>query len=351
MKCCNPSPGKVMSKSTRPRPPRWRQSPFLRVPKELVVEIMVRVPAMCLIHLKRVCRSWRNLISSPEFVRYQVERSIAHERNYYIVGSCNGLLCLLVMGDRSAVMLWNPCTSFTSEWLQTEAFVLRFAFGYDHVNDKYKFFAASEIVSKIFTFGVNNHWKTIENSALLFNGFRSTMTEMRGEFVKGTFNWLVCGPNGDPVIVYLDLGTETYGQLSLPERDPDDDFSIIPVIDVLRNCLSVCFDHKKTHCAVWFLSKNQYWSQLAMIPHQTLTFAYAIKFKCLDTVYISDDDVLLVRDRGNRKLYLFYLKDGRILLPMIDSSSDGLEPPLYVRTGDRTSIVYYPSLLSPSLMV
>ncbi|MED6170351.1 hypothetical protein PIB30_030067 [Stylosanthes scabra] len=208
-------------------------------------------------------------------------------------------------------MLWNPCTGFTSEWLQMEAFVITCAFGYDHVNDRYKFFAAAsirksrEFVSKIFTFGVNNHWKAIENSPLFFNCFA---IELRGEFVKGTFNWVVRIPDGNSVIVYLDLGTETYGQLCLPERDPDDDFSVIPVIGVLRNCLSVCFDHKKTHCAVWLLNKNQRWSQLAMIPHQTLTFAYVIKFKCLSILYISEDDVLLVRDRGNHKLYLIYLK-------------------------------------------
>ncbi|MED6223900.1 hypothetical protein PIB30_078613 [Stylosanthes scabra] len=273
MNCCNPSPGKVMSKSTRPRPPRWRQSPFLRVPEELIVEILVRVPATCLIHLKRVCRSWKNLISNPKFVRYQVERSIAHvvptshARIAYTGWLYGGNRIRFFYGLQICCYVVEPLHGLHIGMAANGGIRPEVCLWVCHVND-------------------------------------STMNELRGEFVKGTFNWVVCGPDGDSVILYLDLGTKTYGQLCLPERDPDDDFSIIPVIGVLRNCHSVCFDHKKTHCTVWLLSKNQCWSQLAMIPHQTLTFAYVIKFKCLSTLYISDDDVLLVGESKGVRTYM-----------------------------------------------
>ncbi|MED6143659.1 hypothetical protein PIB30_007961 [Stylosanthes scabra] len=390
-----------MSKTARLPPPQpcWRQSRFL-VPEDLIVEILVRIPATCLIYLKRVCRSWRTLISSPEFARYQLERSIAHsdaqiaysgdyflqikigffplqcvldnpsssakvvcveaERHYNIVGSCNGLLCLLVRAPRStSVMLWNPCTGFTSESLQTGALIMTCGFGYDHVNHKYKFFAAMtmrtpnsqrEVVSKIFTFGMN-HWKTIETSPVLFNPLDLFIViDLRAEFVNGTLNWLIPLPNGEAVIVYLDLGMETYGELRLPERDSDDNFRIKPVIGVLRNCLSVCFDHKKTHWAVWLLNENQCWTKLALIPHYPLIVDHVFQRQCLRTLYISDDDVLLVGGQDD-KLYLFYLKDGRIALPMIDSSSDDHIRLLSQGIYGRTLVVYYPSLLSPSRMV
>ncbi|MED6170158.1 hypothetical protein PIB30_028244 [Stylosanthes scabra] len=381
-----------MSKSTRPRPPRWRRSPFLGVPEEVVVEILVRLPATCLIHLKRVCRSWKILISSPEFATYQLERSIAYsdaqiaysgqsrrlrrigffplhsvldnpsssskvvcveaECHYDIVGSCNGLLCLLVRDFRScSVMLWNPCTGFTSEWLQTGGFIITCGFGYDHVNHKYKFFAAMkmpkshEIVSKIFTFGVNHYWKSIKNSSLLFNPLHSIiMIDLKGKFAKGTFNWLVPFLNEEDVIVYFDLGRETYGELHLPKRDPDDNFRIIPVIGVLRNCLSVCFDHKKTHWVLWLLNENQCWTKLAMIPHHPV-----FRFSRLRTLYISNDDVLLVIGCDD-KLYLIYLNDGRIILPMIDSSSDDEVMPMSEGIGARTLAVYYPSLVGDAVM-
>ncbi|MED6110244.1 hypothetical protein PIB30_041118 [Stylosanthes scabra] len=187
-------------------------------------------------------------------------------------------------------MLWNPCTDFTSEWLQTRGFIITYGFGYDDVNDKYKFFAAvkmpksHEIVSKIFTFG---------------------------KFAKGTFNWLVPLLNEEDVIVYFDLGRETYGELRLSERDPDDNFRIIPVIDVLRICLSICFDHKKTHWALWLLNEKQ----------------------CYDD-----------------RLYLIYLNDGRIVLPMIDSSSDDDVTHMSKGIGARTLAVYYPSLVGDGVM-
>ncbi|MED6171971.1 hypothetical protein PIB30_045778 [Stylosanthes scabra] len=134
------------------------------------------------------------------------------------------------------------------------------------------------------------------------------------------------------------------------ERDPDDNFRIMPVIGVLRNCLSVCFDHKKTHWAVWLLNENQCWSKLALIPHYPLIVDHVFQRKCLRTLYISDGDVLLVGGQDD-KLYLFYINDGRIVLPMIDSSSDDDKIPMSQRIAGRTLVVYYPSLLSPSTMV
>ncbi|XP_072088178.1 probable F-box protein At5g47300 [Arachis hypogaea] len=120
-----------------------------RLPGDLVLEILWCVPATGLVRLKSVCRSWRTLISSPEFAREHLERSTAallasdariayagqfsHLRrigflplhslfhnpsspaakvvsSYDIVGSCHGLLCLFDTVSKSRVMLWNPCT-------------------------------------------------------------------------------------------------------------------------------------------------------------------------------------------------------------------------------------------------
>ncbi|MED6213509.1 hypothetical protein PIB30_094112 [Stylosanthes scabra] len=165
-------------------------------------------------------------------------------------------------------MLWNPCTGYTSEWLHTTASITTSGFGYDHVNHKYKFFALLQLksgafISKIFTFGTN-HWKIIENCP----SHLVKRVSLRGVLVSGTLYWLVRVPH--VVIVYLDLGSETYGELSLAHRDPDDDFRIIAAIGVLRNCLSLCLDHKKTHWALWLLN-NQSWTKLAMIPQNSLS--------------------------------------------------------------------------------
>ncbi|XLR59113.1 hypothetical protein S83_009785 [Arachis hypogaea] len=296
-----------------------------RLPGDLVLEILWCVPATGLVRLKSVCRSWRTLISSPEFAREHLERSTAallasdariayagqfsHLRrigflplhslfhnpsspaakvvsSYDIVGSCHGLLCLFDTVSKSRVMLWNPYRSLIH-----------------------------------------------------------SVTELKGVFVSGTFNWLVSLPWAS-VIFYLDLRRETYRELSLPERDPDDNITIIPVIGVLRNCLSLCFDHKKTHWAVW-LRNNQSWTQFAMIPHHPeITNRFGVA--SLRILYVSDDDVLVLEKGQNPGLFLYYLKDGRVAFPMIHSfSDDSVGMPMSEQIGPRTLLVYYPSLLSP----
>ena len=141
-----------------------------------------------LLQFKSVCKSWKTLISSPQFAKDHLQRSMAvptmtHPRLAYsildlsncriefspiqplfqnpsaptkvvsfemdvvldIVGSCNGLLCSHDLLSRS-VRLWNPCTGLASEWLKLEqkGHVTYHGFGYDHVHDNYKLLGAVE---------------------------------------------------------------------------------------------------------------------------------------------------------------------------------------------------------------
>ena len=138
-----------------------------------------------LLEFRSVCKSWKNLISSSQFAKDHLQRSIAdptmtHPRLAYsnrgvkdckigfcpiqpllenpsapvkvvcfpmgepldMLGSCNGLLCLHTLLHNNSVRLWNPCTGFASEWLKIEPTrkrpVTYCGFGYDHVHDKYK---------------------------------------------------------------------------------------------------------------------------------------------------------------------------------------------------------------------
>jgi hypothetical protein len=120
--------------------------PFL--PDELVFEILSRLPVKSLLQFKRVCKSWKTLISDPQFALTQfqnliVDPTITHQRFFYtpnneckiasipvkplfenlseppnaiefsmkhkylILGSCNGLLCLFSI-NKGYVRLLNP---------------------------------------------------------------------------------------------------------------------------------------------------------------------------------------------------------------------------------------------------
>ncbi|GAB2240311.1 hypothetical protein Droror1_Dr00020829 [Drosera rotundifolia] len=142
-------------------------------PEELIIQILVRLPAMSLVRFRSVSRSWRSMISSPAFMSSHIDqqtkdnntrilciwdsknhrvymwnrdqsfeqclpiecpivRPIVREthvqsfwlsfiedrsskyyyyENLYIAGSCNGLICLY---DKQSIKLWNPSIRQTS---------------------------------------------------------------------------------------------------------------------------------------------------------------------------------------------------------------------------------------------
>ena len=271
--------------------------------------------------------------------------------NYHILGSCNGLLGVIdpqYDTRESRVILWNPSTGLTSEWLEMGGSLAYYGFGYDHVHDVYKLFAvvtakSGETAAKICTLGANS-WRTIQDAPFRF-GHRA------GFFVSGTLNWMVWLTLQDAVIVSLDLGKEIYRQLSLPDRDIHGDLiNYRPVLGVLRNWLAYCCDHKKTHWVVWLMKEHgvhQSWTKLAMIPHHPEICNWS-SYLSLRPLSISENDVLLAR-APSAKLVLYNLNDGRLDFPMIDSSSDGmLNYPMSERLAARNLHIYHESLVSPS---
>ncbi|CAJ2635457.1 unnamed protein product [Trifolium pratense] len=179
--------------------------PFL--PSELVVDILLRLPARSLIQFRRVCKLWKTLISDPNFAKKHflmsaADPSLTHQRlafcdcsyplnsllenpstrvipdrfngfendRCFLVGSCNGFLCIYDPYQNNMIM-YNPSIglkSKSSPKLKPSAHwgMPYNGFGYDHVNDKYKVLAVvehdvrdinnedfGESLTKIYTFG------------------------------------------------------------------------------------------------------------------------------------------------------------------------------------------------------
>nr|XP_025683205.2 F-box/kelch-repeat protein At3g23880-like [Arachis hypogaea] len=371
---------------------------------ELIAEILLRIPARSLVRLRNsVCSSWRTLISSSQFAKDHLRRSMAvdpalthpriayyssrysyptigvfsiqsvfenrpHEptrvvayegrRHRLIIGSCNGLLCL---HDNERAMLWNPCTGFTSQPLEIGRIFYVCGFGYDHVNDKYKLFLIEEkksggSVTRIFTFGPKSTWRTIQDFPYRLHdpNNKAILLAPVGLFVSGTgtLNWLLCSSRTSFVAVLsLDLVKETYSQISLPSRDSDDALRVFPQLATLRGCLAVCYETKKTHWTLWIMKEYgvpQSWTKLAIIPHHPLLVNPRSSY-ALEPMYMLKNDVLLVLSpRG--KFVLCNLNDGTIDFPNIDSSVDGIPqlPPLSHGAGGWIFHIYHESLVSPS---
>ncbi|TKY51463.1 F-box/kelch-repeat protein [Spatholobus suberectus] len=342
------------------------ESPLL--PEELVLEILLRVPVRSLLRFKCICRSWKILISDSQFVKYHLRTSTAHPNmahqhlvspifgnskmvsdsvqslfrnppstpaeghcfkmndNYCILGSCNGLLCLCHFHQRY-VTLWNPSIRLTSKRLSTGlvrpgASIIHNGFGYDHVNDTYKLVVAvedhHETVTKVYSFGANS-WKMIQN-------FPCRPTRGLGKFVSGTLNWIAKRGVADDdrwVILSLDLGTETYGEVLLPDGDGDN--ICIPVLAVLvLSCVSF-FDSKKAHWVVWLMKEyglQDSWTKLMTIPlfiegdptwNNLITFPLKW-FHSLNPLCISENGVVIL-EANLSQVVLYNLNDGRLDYP------------------------------------
>ncbi|XP_020231651.1 F-box/kelch-repeat protein At3g23880 [Cajanus cajan] len=327
------------------------ESPSL--PDELILEILHRVPVRSLLQFRCVCKSWRTLISNPQFANDHLSTSIAdpnmtHHRlvsstfgdprkivsfslqslfqnpssrakpltlrmshKYHIVGSYNGLLCLFDV-YQGYFRLWNPSTRLKSKRLSIgvypDVIITYHGFGYDHVNHKYKLLAVVEDVhetlTKLYSFG--------SNSCTVLQNFPCEPTRMQGKFVSGTLNWIAKGGVSDDqwVILSLDLATETYSKMLLLDGDAEKILS--PGLQVLRNCLCVCFfDSKSAHWIVWLMKEygvHDSWIKLMMVP--CIGRETSAMYPSSEPLCILEDGVVLMKNTY-AKLVLYNLNDGR----------------------------------------
>ncbi|RYQ94518.1 hypothetical protein HN51_045656 [Arachis hypogaea] len=379
--------------------PAARTRQLADLSEELIMEILLRLPARRLVYLRRVCRSWRNLISSPDFTRNHLHRScscdpsltplrIAHyphngwnreikffsvqsmldnpseptkaarfsEGGYYrIVGSCHGLLCFFgsyANHDMHAI-LWNPCTGFIFESPEISGEACFSGFGYDHLSDTYKFYATIirkkmpygvESSARIYTFGPTSSWRRIDDipSSLLSAPKQQPWNKVDNKIGVFFNSSKACTINWDAynVIVYFDMGIETYGHFPLPDRELDE-LSTCANLCVLRNCLSVCYEHMKTQSwIVWQMKEYgeaQSWNKLVTIPFHPRV-RYLNRALTLQPLYISESDVLLAISPFFT-IVLCNLNDGNINFTVNDISGE---------VDCKMAFIYHQSLVSPN---
>ncbi|XP_074298252.1 putative F-box protein At3g16210 [Silene latifolia] len=155
-----------------------------RIPLDLILEILTRLPAKSVLSFKCVCKEWYNLINSPLFPELHLNKSLELNSQHncilywtnttlyiiddlyhhpvkvtklywpkdtirdrdckYHVGSCNGLVCFKVIGKiDTCFLICNPLTrTFKSILLPLETIwkdqKLSYGFGYDSEHNDYK---------------------------------------------------------------------------------------------------------------------------------------------------------------------------------------------------------------------
>ncbi|XP_060667979.1 F-box/kelch-repeat protein At3g23880-like [Ziziphus jujuba] len=146
----------------------------------LDIEILVRLPVSSLLRFKRVCKSWRSLISSPFFIQKHLQvcnstttnpnlifkskmevgdtvfvvshltlqvikaRNVPPIRHNWwprILGTYNGLICLYCTVDYRDAAVWNPATGEKKDLpcpLILKSHIRAAGFGFDANNNDYK---------------------------------------------------------------------------------------------------------------------------------------------------------------------------------------------------------------------
>ncbi|XP_058739567.1 F-box/kelch-repeat protein At3g23880-like [Vicia villosa] len=316
---------------------------------ELISEILSRLPVKTLMQMKCVCKSWKTLISDTVFAKLHLQRSpknthflltpewcmpdedsdccvvpftltdliespllitgnyrlrgitVSYDpQSHYrlrnmdcwtIVGSCNGLLCLLggswaTENKKFWLRFWNPATRTLSEKLGYLTEFWRLAFGYDVSANSYKVVAFSSTKVKVFSLS-DNVWKNIDCFPTVPFGFHPSSPGRypfmnSGVYISSTINWLAIRNKSQYdwnditieqfVIVSLNLGTETYQEL-LPPRGFVEVPPVEPSVNVLMDCL--CFSHraKGTHFVIWKMMEfgvRESWTLFLSISFQSL---------------------------------------------------------------------------------
>ncbi|AES87360.1 F-box protein interaction domain protein [Medicago truncatula] len=348
-------------------------------PDELIVEIISRLPVKTLIRFRCLNKSFNTLISDPNFVKIHLKKS---ERNphlavpayryaenephllafpisrllenssttihydpcyrlnhsdgsWRVVGSCNGLLCLLDRNTSPAgqrLCLWNPATRKKSKFVLGPRKYTKFFFGYDYLTETYKVIAFrvkldmgnGNAMVKVLSIG-NSSWRNIQCLMLPLYWYQPNNNCTRVH-LNGTINWLAVRNYFDKylngitvveyVIVSLDLSTESHTQLLLPQG-VDKGPCHQPTLAVLMDCLCFSYDFKRTHYVIWQMKDfgvHESWIQLFKISYQNL-FSFNgcvmkfISFKLLPLHLSENGDTLILANDDADKAIVYNCKD------------------------------------------
>jgi F-box interacting protein len=251
-----------------------------------------------------------------------------------VVGSCNGLVCLLGYSltkdddglHRLWLRLWNPATRKISNklgYFRDEMYQLKswkFAFGYDNSTDTYKVLAlhmghessdnkTTTTEVQVLSFG-NNVWRNIQSfpAVLVMLCFPHTR-DYGGVHLNSTVNWLAAiNENGNIavqfVIISFDLGTETQTRLLPP---PGSQVHFVVGVCVLMD--SLCFYHdmiKGTDFVIWKMTKfgdEKSWTQFLKFHNLNLQIKITSGLSCIK---LYENGEILVFTDNKQDLVILY---------------------------------------------
>ncbi|XP_010030320.2 F-box/kelch-repeat protein At3g23880-like [Eucalyptus grandis] len=283
-----------------------------KLPQDVVVEILKRLPVGSLLRFRCVCRSWRSTIDDPRFVALHLNHSALdashrylaclnwydpdqrpcslfpneslalHSRSpieipsvdpvndYSLVGSCNGLICFtdVIGGTRDRTMcLWNLFTrKHKVVWARhLETYNEALGFGFDARSNDYKILRilyCQDDINRVEIYSLRtDSWRSLEREVPAFCPDQSSV------FLNGKLYWLVY-KHGDPQsrgwygsIVSFDLAGEVFDEMTLRETFHEHAMVRLAVLDdslaVFNNFRDAAvYSAPYSICFVWILREH-----------------------------------------------------------------------------------------------
>ncbi|OWM67582.1 F-box/kelch-repeat protein At3g23880-like [Punica granatum] len=298
------------------------------ISEEILTEILLRLPVKPLVRFKCVSKRWHSMISDPHFTLSQLRTAMLRNTNscarvlltgellhsisieslsssnakappttvlelpvkssgkdseIAVVGSCDGLVCLLI--DSESLVLWNPtigeCRELPSSEFARSDVDFFYGLGYDSKTNDYKVVrghymepggrsSSSHTSIEIFSRNMDS-WRRVQYDAVEFRG-----TDV-GAYADGSLHWLR-GNESEPVnkIVSFDLSEEMFHE-TVPMTGIND-FEKLPLegLCVSGECLLVyrgC--NFGADFEAWMMKwegKESSWSKLCSVPRDALPF-------------------------------------------------------------------------------
>ncbi|KAK6160216.1 hypothetical protein DH2020_003597 [Rehmannia glutinosa] len=319
------------------------------IPQDIFQEILSRLPVKTLMRFKSVCKSWKTLISDPNFSKLHLEKSVDQNRTRFMflhdyfqctlayappdgtsetnnkpintnesngcvdfLASCNGLFC--VGNAKDEIFLWNPSTIESKKIPGSKIEFPRFSnctwasvffgLGYDSTSDDYKLVRVSMFDTEKFQTEVkiysrnNNTWKRIRDFPYDFPIGRP------GVFVCGGLHWIVslwCNTVKMYMIAVLNLEDENYGLIRLPEFGQEVRFFEIGTLG--ENLVLFCC-YFEFRYDIWILEnygKTETWTRINIVTSSLNNIEAFVYFEPL--CLLSPDEILI---RIGAKRFVMY---------------------------------------------
>ncbi|KAM7505269.1 hypothetical protein LguiB_004173 [Lonicera macranthoides] len=216
------------------------------LPKDVMVDILLRLPVKSLLRLRSVCKPWYVLLTGSNFITTHFSGTNAGK---VLVVSDPVRSWRCIIDDRPSMVLWNPATR---QFRYLEPHSLHgIAFLPDSHDYKLLAFQGS--------FGKEGPCKfSLLVYTLSLDSWRSTEIPPPSSYfcssafeLNGVFHWLSYVSGKQKIIVSFDLCDEVFSQMALPDSCAIGD-EIIWKLVVLKGSLSAIVYSKPKEIDNWF---------------------------------------------------------------------------------------------------